>query len=251
MTGIERDTVEQLIDFTESIRIKSEKEEKRRMQQVVEETSAKEHALEDSFSTFKPIIEPMLQQIVANYSKLADNYPTFANLTKEQVQSLTFEPRGSDFDLYPGHFALIWGSPKPHLNADHEIAVDFFTRANEKLISGEKLSERKQAHYEELCRKYGGYEIRITGINTLVVVAGVEKRGDPKSKIPIVRLTGNVIRSPEERDAMYYDYDIRKGVMIPVLSQAFESATGVAFRTNVRTFVTVGHKNLFPKGPFV
>ena len=246
MAGPEGDEVKQIAAYRENLRLESERIEEVELQQMEEEESRHAEALAQSFLTFKPIIEPMLE-------KIATNYKDEAGQPLDQPLVMSYEPVVTDSVLHRGHFALIWGTPKTLLDTNEKNVINLFERANKKLKNVKKLSSKNRFYYEEQLRLSGKYQIRISGINTLVFVTDIVD--DRKtSKTAVVSLGGNVVLHDETK-VRYNAFQVLNNEMVPVLSQVLkgveDGSRRGSFKTNVRTFVTEGPQNLRPTGPFV
>ncbi len=201
-----------------------------------------------SFSTFEPVIKPLLQEI-------KDKHPVLLDLDEDQVQTRTFEPRVNEEYTQPGHFALIWRSyPEPrlaHFGAQKEY-IEKFTSADEKLTRGKKISKRKKEKIESILSTYGNKKILLQGFNVIVVVADIANINGVIT--PVVKLITN---STEEEGSGFTleDLDFEKQALIPALANALNPFGFMygkwPFYPRVRTYVTEGPDKIMPTGPFV
>ncbi len=246
MAGTEGDVVKQIAAYRENLRLKSERSEKERNQQIEEKERRHAEALAQSFLTFQPIMEPMLQ-------KIADTYLDEAGLPLDQPYVRQYEPVVSDSAFTPGHFALIWGTPIPDLTEYNETSIEEYRRLGEKLRSGTKLSSKKRSHYMQQLEAYGRNGIEISGFNILVVVADlVEGQITPYHPRVWLKINNEVALTPEAKKSFWDTYGATHGTMIPALSKAlYNPSHDVKILTNVQEFVTIGPKNIGPIGPFV
>lgn len=250
MAESEQDVVKLIANYRESQRLERQRQDERSTEHIAAELLKKKEALEDSFLIFQPIIEPMLHKIAADYEAIS-------KLPEQQVEVTPFKPRMFDeFSVHPGHFALVWGYPKPIIHIYQEEAIGIYARADEKLKGDKKLSSRKKEHFEAQLKRYGKAKIEVQGFNALVFVADlVEGAITPYHPHVSLRMNNKVARTEDRKDGvklLWNPYDATHGSMIPTLSHALNNAHGnYDFTTNVETYVSMGPKNIFPTGPFV
>ncbi len=200
-----------------------------------------------SFATFQPVIEPLLKEINTKISALSE-------LSPDQVQNRTFEPRVNEEYTQPGHFALIWRPYTKPLLASFAAQedIDKFINTDEKLSSGKRISKRRREKLERMLSEYGNKKILLRGFNVIVVVADIANIDGVIT--PVVKLITNYT---EEEDSGFTleDLDFEKKALIPELATALEPFGFMygkwPFYPTVRSYVTEGADKIMPTGPFV
>lgn len=203
----------------------------------------KGQALAQSFLRLRPEVEPLLQEIADKYTD-----PNGNPLVQPKVE--TFTPIIGESVYQPGHFALIWGTAR---TTDFgSKAIDDFTKANDLLTSGKKLSKRKIRQLTDDVNELGQTNITISGFNTVIFVADIEENFS-KELVPVLMLQGSDI-SRTRIQAWYKNTRITETStpIAPILAEALDDPSNQRTVTSsVAEFVTVGAANIRPTGPFV
>ena len=152
----------------------------------------------------------------------------------------------SDTVFHPGHFAIIWGSPKQL----EDPQTFHFIKEDTLLTIGKKLSPKQLKIFAKLSEK-GEPQVTISGFNTIVFVAETEEDFSRKL-VPVLYLQGTGI--PRTRIQSWYDntrITETTRPIAPILAIALDHPSNHGMVTTSVTEFDTGAENIRPTGPFV